>query len=227
MREDHFRGSHVKDILFGIEDGIVTALGTVLAVSAATSNSSFVVIAGIAALFAEAISMFFGSYISRKSELEVMQRNIEKEKGEIGHEPKKEYREMLLYLKRMGLKISEAERIAPRVMKNKKLLLKIMMREEFGILDHKFESPIKYATIFWVATMVGIFVVIPFLFLPVKSAMYSAVVFSIIILFISGALKTIFTKKNWFVSGLEMAVIGMIAAAVGYAIGSILGVTIA
>src|SRR3989337_3949933 len=202
--ETHFKGAHIKDIIFGIEDGVVTALGTVLGVSAATSNSTFVVIAGIAALFAEAISMCVGSYLSRKSEIEILQRNIEKEKEEIEHEPKKEFGEMLVFLKRMGLKLSEARKIAPRVMKDKGKLLSIMMREEFGVLDHKFESPLKIATVFWLATMIGIFVGLPFLFLNIELATILSIVFSMIVLFLSGALKSLFTKRSWLASGIEM-----------------------
>jgi VIT1/CCC1 family predicted Fe2+/Mn2+ transporter len=67
----------------------------------------------------------------------------------------------------------------------------------------------------------------PFLFLSVKAGMATALIFSILTLFMVGAIKAKFTIGNWKKSGIEMAVVGTLAALVGYLIGSLLGVVYA
>ena len=69
-------------ILFGMEDGLVTALGTVLGVSAATNDPRIVLIAGIVATFAESVSMFFGSYLSAQAKKELYERAYREEEKE-------------------------------------------------------------------------------------------------------------------------------------------------
>ncbi len=214
----------IKDIVFGVEDGVVTALGTVLGVGAAVSDVGIVIIAGVAALFAEAVSMFFGSYLSAKAEKEIMERNVSTEKEEIEQEPKKEFLEMVGFYMRRGLIRTEAVKVVKRL--GRKKFLKIMLDEEFGIRDGMLRNPLRVATVFWLATMVGIMAVLPFAFTGnVKLGINVAVVLSITTLFVVGAAKSRFTKRSWLASGAEMALIGMVAAAVGYTVGSVFHIT--
>ncbi|MBI4015762.1 MAG: VIT1/CCC1 transporter family protein [Candidatus Aenigmarchaeota archaeon] len=210
----------IKDIVFGVEDGVVTALGTVLGVGAAVSDVSIVIIAGVAALFAEAVSMFFGSYLSAKAEKEIQERNIITEREEIKEKPKMEFREMVGFYMRRGLTRTEAVKVIKRLGKEK--FFKIMLDEEFGLRDGILKNPLRVATVFWLATMVGIMAVVPFAFTAnVKLGITIAVGLSIGTLFIVGALKSRFTKRNWVISGAEMAAIGMVAAMVGFIVGSV------
>ena len=225
-KESHTYNSSLKEIIFGMEDGIVTALGTVLGVGAATSDSRIVIIAGIVALFAEALSMFFGSYLGAKSEKEVIEKTISEEKVEMKEMRSQELEEMRRAYKKMGFAEREIKVLLARLDKNDKLFLEQMLIHEFGIIPQKIENPFRVAMKFWLATMIGIIAIVPFLFLTVKTAMFTAGILAMATMFAAGALKTKYTKRSWIKSGIEMMVVGLAAAVVGYAIGTILNVAV-
>ena len=121
-KESHTYSSSLEEIIFGMEDGIVTALGTVLGVGAATSDSRIVIIAGIVALFAEALSMFFGSYLGTKSEKEVIEKTISEEKDEMKNMRSQELEEMRQAYKKMGFAEKEIKILLARLGKNDKFI---------------------------------------------------------------------------------------------------------
>ncbi len=225
-KENHTYNSSLKEIIFGMEDGIVTALGTVLGVGAATSDSRIVIIAGIVALFSEAISMFFGSYLGAKSEKEVIEKTISEEKAEMKNMRGQELDEMREIYRKRGFSEKEIKILLNRLNKNDKLFLEEMLIHEFGIIQKKIENPLSTAVKFWLATMIGIITILPFIFLPVQTAMYTAAILAMGTMFSAGALKTRYTKGNWLKSGTEMMVVGLAAAVVGYALGTLLNVAV-
>lgn len=224
--EKHAAKAKLKEIIFGMEDGIVTALGTVLGVGAATSDSRIVIIAGVVALFAEALSMFFGSYLGAKSEKELVDRTIFEEKKEMKELRSVELNEMRQAYRKMGYTEKETKILLNRLNKNNRLFLNEMMIYEFGIIPERVENPFRTAMKFWLATMAGAITIVPFIFLPVQQAILTAAILAMATMFAAGALKTKYTKRNWFVSGAEMMVVGLAAAVVGYALGVILNIAV-
>ncbi len=226
-KENHTKiDGTIRDVIFGMEDGIVTALGTVLGVGAATADARIVIIAGIVALFSEAISMFFGSYLGTKSEKELIERTISEEKKEMRDMREVELNEMRAIYRKRGFTEKEIKILLNRLNKNDKLFLEEMLIHEFGIVPQKIENPFSTGIKFWLATMIGIITIVPFLFLPVQTAMYTAAALAMLTMFSAGALKTKYTKGNWLASGIEMMVVGLAAAVVGYALGTILNVAV-
>ena len=184
------------------------------------------IIAGIVALFAEALSMFFGSYLGTKSEKEIIERTISEEKKEMLEMRSRELQEMRQIYKKRGFTEKEIKILLNRLNKNDKLFLNEMLIGEFGIISEKIENPFKTAMKFWLATMIGIITIIPFLILPVKTAMLVAAILAMATMFTAGALKTKYTKLSWIKSGIEMMVVGLAAAVVGYALGTILNIAV-
>ncbi len=225
--EEHTRlPKSLGKILFGMEDGLVTALGTVLGVSAATNDPRIVLIAGIVATFAESISMFFGSYLSAQAKKELYERAYSEEEKEFHEEPKKERDELMMFYGNMGFDKKDAKKLTEKTMKDKKLFMNVMMREEFGMMPNHGGSPFKSAFIYWIATLVGMIAVIPFAIMAVGQANIVSISLVMLTLFAAGALKTRYTKRSWIRSGLEMMAIGMFAAAVGYFAGLLLGTVV-
>ena len=213
-------------ILFGMEDGLVTALGTVLGVSAATNDPRIVLIAGIVATFAESVSMFFGSYLSAQAKKELYERAYKEEEREFHEEPKKEREELMIFYGKMGFGKKDAKNLTEKTMKDKKLFMNVMMREEFGMMPDHRGSPFKSALIYWIATLIGMIAIVPFAIMAVGQANIVSVALVMLTLFTAGALKTRYTKRSWIRSGLEMMAIGMFAAAVGYVAGLRLGTVV-
>lgn len=123
----------VREIVFGAKDGILTTMGVVTGLSAATGSESTIVISGLLALLAGALSMGVGEYQGAKSERDVVLASIEMEKGEIEADPQGEFAEQVAYYKQKGFSAEEAQTIVARLVQNPEIFLYEMMRDEFGI----------------------------------------------------------------------------------------------
>jgi len=98
-----------------------------------------------------------------------------------------------------------------------------MMKDELG-LSKEFTHPIKSAIIVFLAALIGSLIpLITFFFLPMKIAIISSLILSGIALFVTGALEAKLTVGNWIFKGIQLMVIGMAAALVGFAVGKLTG----
>ena len=119
----------------------------------------------------------------------------------------------------------QLEAIVKKITSNKKLWLETMMAEELKMFPEDYEKPLKSAVIVGLSAVIGsLMPVLPFFVLPVRLGMAYALVLSVAALFIVGAVKARITIGDWKKSGIEMAVVGTVAALVGYLVGSLLGV---
>ncbi|MBV8148019.1 MAG: VIT1/CCC1 transporter family protein, partial [Candidatus Eremiobacteraeota bacterium] len=66
------RQRSIREIVFGVQDGILTTLGIITGVGVAEGERSAVFISGFLALLAGSLSMGVGEYLGRKSEREVI-----------------------------------------------------------------------------------------------------------------------------------------------------------
>jgi vacuolar iron transporter family protein len=216
-------GGGVRDMIFGANDGLVSTLAFVAGVVGAITNPSIVLLSGVAELFAGTISMAVGSYQSSKSELEVLKRENQREQTKKEKTSKEEKAELIKFYEAEGFKKGEAEAIVDRIHKESKLPLQLSTLEELGLSPKELGNPVKAGVLcgasFGLAALVPI---LPFAF-PINTweALLASVTGTVLTLFGVGAMKTIFSRKNWVWSGLEMMVIGVSAAAITYVIGTI------
>lgn len=220
--------SNIRDFILGFQDGLVNTLGLVLGVATAIQSSNIVLISGLVTTFAESVSMAAVAYTSTKAAKEYYESELEREKKEIKEIPHLEVKEIRdIYFKK-GFSGKQLESIVKKITSNKRLWLDTMMAEELRLFPEDYEKPVKSAFVVGISAVIGSLIpVMPFLFLSVKAGMATALIFSILTLFMVGAIKAKFTIGNWKKSGIEMAVIGTLAALVGYLIGSLLGVVYA
>ena len=217
-------GSSLAEIILGGQDGLVNVLGIVLGVASATSNVFIVLIAGLVATFAESISMAAVAYTSTRAEQDHYWAELKQEKWEIEHVPEVETEEIRLIYMKKGFRGAELERMVKSITSNKELWISIMMTEELGLAPIETQNPVRAAGIVGVSAFVGsVIPLIPFAFLPVQTAMVASLVIATIVLFSVGAYKAKITVGSWYKSGLEMAVVGMLAAIVGWLVGKFLG----
>src|SRR5512139_867908 len=64
VSDPHKRSSSLSNIILGGQDGLVNVLGVILGVAAATNDPRIVLVAGLAATFAESVSMGAVAYTS-------------------------------------------------------------------------------------------------------------------------------------------------------------------
>ena len=224
--EPHAKGARIRDFILGWQDGLVNVLGVILGVAVATESTAMVIIAAIAAAFAESISMAAVAYTSFKAEREYYQAEVAREKREMRDLPHIERKEIEDIYRKMGFKGGLLGSIVKHITSNKKRWLKVMMEQELG-LSPSIATPRNIAAVVGISAIIGSFIpVIPFLLFPVKTAIWTALFISTVVLFFVGMYKAKTTVGNPLRSGLELAFIGMLAAIAGYVVGSILGVAV-
>jgi VIT1/CCC1 family predicted Fe2+/Mn2+ transporter len=221
-------GGGVRDMIFGANDGLVSTLAFVAGVVGAITNPSIVLLSGVAELFAGTISMAFGSYQSSKSELEVLERESQRKQVKKGKTPEEEREELIKFYEAEGFKRGEAEAIVDRIVKEKELPLQVSALEELGLAPKELGNPVKAGVLcgvsFGLAALVPI---LPFaLPIGIWDALIASVIGTVATLFGVGAMKTIFSRRNWVRSGVEMMSIGASAAAITYIIGSLFSMII-
>ena len=219
-------GEKLRDFILGGQDGLVNVLGVILGVASATNDVRIVIIAGLAATFAESISMAAVAFTAIKAERDFYESEVEREKKEIEDEPEMEKHEIREIYYQKGFRGKDLELIVNKITADKKIWLNVMMREELNLSDRDLNNPLNNAIVVGVSALFGsVIPLIPFFFLPIGMSMQLAVVLAVATLFAAGAVKAKLTHGKWWKSGLELAAIGITAALVGYAIGAVLGAT--
>ena len=211
----------IRDLVFGLEDGLVSNLGLVLAVYIGGGNSFAIILAGLASMFTGAFSMSAGSYLSAKSQREVYEHEIAATKDELQNSPKKALREMRTLLKKEGFDPDEVTAITHHFEKHNRSTFVInYIQKKLGLSEDRFDLPLRNAfTMFFSFLLGSFFPIIPFIFSTGNFAALTAVILTISMLFIVGWLKSKYTKLGWFKSGMEIVVIGVGAAVLGYLVG--------
>jgi len=217
-------GSTFHDIILGGQDGLVNVLGVILAMAAATNEARIVIIAGIAANLAESLSMAAVAYTSTKAYNQYYDAQAAKEKREIKEVPRQERKEIYEIYYRKGFRGRLLGKIVEKITSSKKLWLKTVMTDELKLADGMVVNPLHSALIVGVAAIVGSTIpLLPFFFVSIGVSVWISLVLSTMALFITGAMKAKYTMGSWMRNGMEMAVIGMVTALVGYGLGLLLG----
>ncbi len=214
------RGSSVRDLIYGVNDGLGAVFGIVAGVSGYTGGSHVVLIAGVAGMLASALSMGGGAYLAAKSEREVYEAEISREDAEIRESPEEEIEELSLIYQIKGFTEDEAKALVGRIAENPEHFLRSMVQEELGLSTESFPSPWSSALSASASTAVGAIIpVIPFFFLQGIPAIIAAAVVSLAAHFAVGAAKTLLTARSWWRSGMEMVIVGLLEAMVTYSLG--------
>jgi hypothetical protein len=119
----------ISGAIYGANDGLAAVFGIVSGVSGATGGSRFVLTAGLAGAVASALSMATGAYLAERSEAEVAQANLERERREIEEHPEEEREELSLFYQLKGLSKQDADELAEKVGHNPEAMLQLLAGE--------------------------------------------------------------------------------------------------
>jgi VIT1/CCC1 family predicted Fe2+/Mn2+ transporter len=213
----------VRSIIFGAQDGLISILGLVASIGAATNSNQAVLIGGLGGAFAGMISMAAGEYISTKSQRDVYKNEIAREVEETESRPEETYHELRWLFEQEGMSKEDAELVARKITNVRQTAAKTMIEKELGIVAEDSGSPLRSAGFIALAYFIGAAVpVLPFVFLPVTAAVIVASIATLVALFAIGASKAKISEGRVFISGLEVAAIGALAAIAGYIFGSLI-----
>jgi len=194
------------------------------AVTAGVPNSArIVLVSGLVATLASALSMGSGAFMAAKSEREIYDAEIARERAEIEHSPAHEMEELELLYQLKGFTPEEAKRMTESIARNPEEFLKTMAHEELGLSERSFPNPYVSSSSAALSTAVGgILPVLPFLVLSGTPALLAAAVIGMSAHFAVGAAKSLITARSWWASGLEMTLIGFITGGVTYGLGRLM-----
>jgi len=214
-------GGFLRNVVYGFNDGLTANFGLVAGVIGASSQTAHhtVIVAGVAGLIADALSMGSSGYLAAKSEQEVYANEIAMERDEIALMPEVERDELALIYEAKGMNAESAHALATEVMADPQRMLDEQVQEELGIGEPHM-SPLREAWVTGIATAVGAFIpVFAFLIWSGTTAVVVAFIVAMASHWIVGAARSVFTGRSVFRSGLDMFVIGLGVAIVGYFVG--------
>ena len=214
-------GGFLRNVIYGFNDGLTANFGLVAGVIGASSGANYhaVIVAGVAGLIADALSMGSSGYLAAQSEREVYAHEIAMERDEIALMPEIERDELALIYEAKGIDREHAYALATQVMADPEQMLAEQVQEELGITESA-TSPLREAWITGTATAIGALIpVVPFFFLAGHTAATVAFAVSMLSHWVVGAARSIFTGRSVFRSGIDMFVVGLGVAAVGYFVG--------
>jgi VIT1/CCC1 family predicted Fe2+/Mn2+ transporter len=214
-------GGFLRNVVYGFNDGLTANFGLVAGVIGASTGVSDhnVIVAGVAGLIADALSMGASGYLAAQSEREVYAHEIAMERDEIALMPEIERDELALIYEAKGIDRDHAYALATQVMADPEQMLAEQVQEELGISEAT-SSPLREAWITGTATAIGALIpVLPFFFLSGRIAAFVAFGVAMLSHWIVGAARAVFTGRGVFRSGMDMFVVGLGVAAVGYFVG--------
>ncbi|HEY7450906.1 MAG TPA: VIT1/CCC1 transporter family protein [Candidatus Limnocylindria bacterium] len=223
-RRSAARLGDIRELIFGAQDGLVSTVAVVSAVAGASGDRFAVLIAGLATALGGVFSMAAGEYLSSKSQREIFEAQIAGEREEVETRPGEAEAEVAYMFEEDGLPPDEAAHVAGIVATHPDVLLRTMVEKELALhVEEHAGTPLQGALIIGLAFGLGALVpILPYLFLPIDTATWVAVVATGAVLFGIGVAKSRWTRRPPIPSGLEIFVIGALAGIVGYFFGNIL-----
>jgi vacuolar iron transporter family protein len=221
-------GGTLRAAVFGVNDGLVSNTCLVMGVAGAAAAPDVILLTGVAGLLAGAFSMAAGEFISMLSQREMFEHQISQEKDELERYPAEEAEELALIYAARGIPLKQARAISKRLIANPEKALDTLAREELGLNPDDLGSPIGAALSSFVAFAIGATLpLIPYLFGLSANGILIASSISGVALLVIGAVLSLFSGKSALWGGLRMLLIGAIAAAATYGIGSLFNVATA
>jgi len=219
LQEGHKFSNPLRDIILGGQDGLVNALGIILGIAAVTSNVHILIATVLSASVAESISMGAVAYTSALAQRDYYHSEREKEKKEIEMVPEMEREEVRRIYEAKGISGKVLEEVVVAITANHKVWLDTMMSEELHIEPVNTKSVLKSSVIVTVATLIGHLIPLsPFFFTSHVQGLIISIIVSAFALFATGMYQALTLVGSWWKSGLRILVIGLGAAAVGYAV---------
>lgn len=212
--------ARIREFVFGIQDGLISTVGLLAGVQGATESTAVVILAGMTSMFAGAISMAAGSYLSSSAEKEIFDKELREAEDLAGKEPYLAAEGLLQALNQEGLKREQSYRIVKLLAQEERVFLRTFQEKVFGLGTAEINRPLQAALVMGLSFVVGALVpLLPYLMLAGMQALYLSITLAALTLFSVGIFKGHLAAKPLLASGLEFFFIAVGAALLGYGIG--------
>ncbi|GLW22382.1 MULTISPECIES: VIT1/CCC1 transporter family protein [Microbispora] len=215
-------GGWLRPAVFGAMDGLVSNFALIAGVAGGTAETRIIALAGIAGLAAGAFSMAGGEYVSVASQRELAEAEIDVERRELERHPEAEEAELAQMYVQRGVDPETAREVARQISRDPEEALAVHTRAELGVDPGDLPSPLLAAGSSFLSFAFGALVpLLPYL-IGARSLWISAAA-SMVALFVAGAVVSRVTARSWWFSGLRQLVVGAVAAALTWGLGSLIG----
>lgn len=213
-------GEWLREIVFGLNDGLVTTLVFVMVVSSVAS--SHVVLIALGEVVAGGISMALGGYLSADTALNIRDYRVAIERHEIRHEPEEERAELRGIYRRKGLEGPLLDRVVAHLTSDEDRWLNAMLTDEHGMVPENTRHPLLDGLLIGISFVAGgLIPVVPFL-PPAPHPQVWAFILTGAVAVVFGAMKARYTLKGPVRSGLEFLGIVTVGTAAGVIVGLLL-----
>jgi len=218
---------YLGEMVYGGLDGIVTTFAVISGVVGGGLGFGAILIIGFSSLFADGFSMATGAFLSARSEQEAYDFRRQQEARARQQDEAAKREELAELYKEDGYNPDDARQLADlRATQPEQMDREIMIEQHGMIQDDRNAYLVGLATFiaFIVAGTLPLLVYVVGLFVDVPRdwSFPISVVLTGVALFLLGAAKVVVTRRNALRSGLEMLVIGGLAAGVAYGVGALL-----
>lgn len=219
------RARSIREVVFGVNDGLVSITGIIVGVTASRMSSHQIIIAGLAAVLAAAVSMGLGQYLSTAAQNEYFLAERGREYREVEEIPHEERAEVESIYRAQGFNANEVDILTARVTADPDRWVDFMMKEELGILLDALDNPWSSSLVMGIAVIIGaVPPILPYLLIPnTHLAEVWAIVFAIVVAFGLGVLKAKVAKSSWWKSGTQFLLVTAAAVVIGAIGGTLLG----
>jgi VIT1/CCC1 family predicted Fe2+/Mn2+ transporter len=221
-RKTFERLSNVREIVFGVQDGVLTTAGVLCGLSGAVSNHEQIVLAALASTAAGALSMGAGAYLGGHAESEILTAELEQARRESEAHPYVLQESLLDQLAKEGLSRNSAYRVVQLLSTSQNALINTAEEKVYGLASGLLANPVADGIVMGIAFMVGALVpLLPYFFIQSgRQGLLAALGATAAVLFSVGYFEGVMAHRSqrWR-SGIRFLAIAMSAAAAGYLIG--------
>ncbi|HJN85191.1 MAG TPA: VIT1/CCC1 transporter family protein [Patescibacteria group bacterium] len=209
----------VEEVIFGVEDSLVSTVGVLTGVAAGTQSSYVVVLSGIVLIFAEGLSMAAGSYLSSKAEGQVWMKQHEDDWHSLMKRDEKKG-PIETAVKKIDISPEDEFMLWKAINSQRKRWLQQVMRHTRNASIGHNKRPILAGTVMGISYLsAGIIPLAAYLFLPVEQAVWPSIIVTMVALFIFGSWSATITGRTKWKAGVEMLVVAGAATGIAYALG--------
>ena len=212
--------ARIRELVFGIQDGLISTVGLLAGVQGATESATVVIITGLTAMFSGAISMAAGSYLSSNAQKEIFDKELHEAEILADKEPYLAAEGLLKSLSHEGLSREQSYIIVKLLLRQQDVFLRTFQEKVFGLGSAELNQPLKAACVMGLSFIGGAVIpILPYFLLHGIGALYLSVALSASTLFGVGLFKGYLAAKSPILSGIQFFAIAVGAAALGYLIG--------
>jgi vacuolar iron transporter family protein len=218
------RRVHAREFVFGVQDGLLSTIGLLSGVSAATQNRAIVVLTGVAAAVTGGLSMATGSYLAARTEKEIFEKELLDQARLAADEPYLAREALLESLTADGLDRPAAYRVVKTLAQREDLLLRTVQEKVLGLGTADLSRPVAAGAVMFLSFVVGAAVpLVPYLLAVGTTALAASWTLSVAALLGVGVFKGILTRRPLLRSGVEFAGVALGSALVGWVVGQLFG----